>query len=245
MKVNPGDPLRIQATDWNTLLDVAEQARLTSLLTASGAARMSLRNGIVVPVKNNTGATLSRYHAAGIGAPLFTHADNADTFLNQLGFNGQDAAATYLGKFAVMQETTPDQKIGRGLLQGITVAEITVNHADHDRVDVDTSGGAKLVSQFYGAGEIVYKESGTGTKWAIIRVGAFVAPIMKAIAGGTITAGSSGSVTIQINGSDSQSVTAHLDWMHNSIDVSADDELLIYFFKDANKWVIIGAECPA
>jgi hypothetical protein len=244
MKVKPGDPLRIHANDWNTLLGVAEQAKLTSLLTTSGRGLAGVHNGILVPIKNNTGATLARYHAIGIGDPLFTHADNADTFLNQLGFKGEEVDLTYLGKFAVMQETTPDQKVGRGLLQGITVAEITVNHEDHDRVDVDTDGGPKLVSQFYGAGEILYKESGTGTKWAIVRVGAFISEQLKAIADEDIEAGASGDVTIQRGGVATETVTAHLNWMAGSEDVTADLELLIRFYRDENAYVIEAAECP-
>lgn len=242
MAVSKGEPLRIRADDWNTLLEVASAQRgaAASIISVSQVPSAS---GVVVPVKNGTGSTLSRYHAVGIGAPLFTPTDNLQSFKNQLAFNAATMSAAYFGSWAVLQETIDDGKIGMAMVSGVTVAEITVNHADHDRVAVDTAGGTKLVSQFYGAGKILYKESGTGTKWAVIRIGDFVAPELKAIAGGNISAGGSGSVTVQKNGSSSQSVTAYLNWMEGTTGVSTSDELLIRFFEDENKYVIIGAEC--
>lgn len=242
-KVNPGDPIRIKADDWNKLLDVAAAARGSELIYSPGKKLSTTPNGFVVPVKNNTGADISRYHAAGVGAPLFSPTDNAQTFLNQLGFAGEDMSTSYFGKFAVFQETVKNGKIGLAMLQGITVAEITVGHADHDRVDVDTSGGSKLVSQFYGAGEILYKQSGTGTKWAVIRIGAFVSEQLKAVANEDIVVNSSGSATIRRNNMDSEVVTAHLNWMCGSTDVADLDQLIIRFYRDENKYVIEGAGC--
>ena len=246
-KVAPGERLSIAARDWNVLLDVAESARQGLLSTGSGPSGVGAPVGLVLPVKNSTGSAIDRFHAAAISGVIFSPTDNADTFKNQIG-GGLTAAAmssSYFGKFCVFQETVANGSIGRACIHGVTVAQITVGHADHDRVDVDTAGGSKLVSQFYGAGQILYKESGTGTKWAAIRIGEFVAPIVKAIADGSITAGSSGSADIQVAGSDSESVTAYLDWMHGSVDVADNDELLIRFFKDEGQWIIIGAECPA
>ncbi|MHB8953572.1 MAG: hypothetical protein ACYC4U_11430 [Pirellulaceae bacterium] len=239
-KVNSGDPLKIRATEWNLLLDMADPAKPSAV---SPGGLPSLQRGFMAAVKNNTGAAVARYHAVGIGAPLFSPADSAGTFQNQLGFVGEDMAATYLGKFAVMQEQADNGKIGRAMLEGITCAEITVNHADHDRVDVDTAGGSKLVSQFYGAGEILYKESGTGTKWAIIRIGAFVSEKLKAIAAADIAVNSSGNVAIQRAGSASQTVTAYLNWMEGSTGITSGDELFIRFYRDENKYVVEGAEC--
>lgn len=245
-KVSAGDPLRISAREWNTLVEVGDAWRSGLLTAVGGGPTGAAFNGVIVPVKNDTGSTIDRFHAAAIGDPLFSPTDSSQTFKNQIGggLTGETMSSSYFGKFAVFQETVANGKIGRACIHGLTVAQITVNHADHDRVDVDTAGGSKLVSQFYGAGQILYKESGTGTKWAIIRIGEFVAPMMKAIADGTITAGSSGTADIQFGGSSSESISAYLNWMHNSTDCADEDELLVRFFQDENKWIIIGAECP-
>lgn len=170
--VNPGDPLKIRAADWNTLLAVAGAHRSREVSSAPGSSRWPVPHGLLVEVKNNTGAVVPRYHAIGLGEPLFNPTDNEQTFLNQLVFNGETAAADYRGKWAVAQETIDDGRIGRAMLQGITVAEITVDDEAHDRVDIDTAGGTKLVTAPSGPGQILYQESGTGTTWAIIRIGA-------------------------------------------------------------------------
>lgn len=244
MSVKRGDPLVIKASDWNALLSVADAAKLQQVGQLRESSTFSGASGVVVPVKNATGSTVSRYHAMGIGTPLFDHSDNAQTFLNQLGFSGAATSSSYLGRFAVAQETIANGKIGACLVNGITAAQITVNHADHDRVDVDTAGGAKLVSQFYGAGEIIYKESGTGTKWALIRVGNFVEAELQAIADEDISVNGTGDVRVQRNGSDSETVTAQLSWMAGAQSVATSDQLLIRFFRDQNAYVIIGAGCP-
>lgn len=242
-KVSSGDPLKISARDWNTLIEVAESSRLGQFRQTASGLSVPSSPGVVVPVKNGTGSTVDRYHAMGINTPLFAYTDNAQTFKNQLGFDGATTSSSYLGKWCIAQETIANGKIGMAMLRGVTVAQITVNHADHDRVDVDTGGDSKLDSQFYGSGQILWKETGTGTKWAVIAIGDFVSPQLKATASGAIAVNSSGTVQIQRNGSGSESVTAYLNWMEGTTAVASADELTIYFFKDEDRYVILGAEC--
>ena len=242
-KVQLGDPLKIRAADWNKMLDVADLARSREIVYTAGSGGFPTQRGVIVPVKNNTGAVVARYHAAAIGAPVVPPGDNEQEFLNRFAFVGEDMSASYFGRFAVFQETTDVNRMGLAMIEGVTVAEITVNNIDHNRVDVDTAGGSKLVSQYYGSGEILYKETGTGTKLAIIRIGSFVAPQLKAVAEEDIAAGGSGDVYIQRNATATELVTAHLNWMAGSTGVSNGDELLIHFFPDENKWGIDGAQC--
>jgi hypothetical protein len=241
-KAAPGDPLRIAAADWNACLDAAASNRLRQ--TGIRDQRSNGVGGVLFTVKNSTGADLARFHALGIGDPLFSPTDNADTFKNQFAFDGADMAAGYFGKFAVAQEAIPADGYGLALVSGLTVAEITVGHETHDRADVDPAGGARLLSAYYGAAEIVWKETGTGTKWAVLRIGSWESPSVKAISAASIAADGSGSVTIQRNGVACETVTAWLDWMHSGIAVANGVELLVQFFRDQNKWVILGAECP-
>jgi len=243
-KVNPGDPLKLPATEWNTMLDVAGDYRL-GRLGGGGSAGVPGYGSVILPVKNNTGSALARYHALALGDPLFTHATSAQAFLNQLAFNGETMAASYFGKFAVATEAIANGKIGRAVLQGITVAQITVTHADNDRVDIDPAGGSQLVSAFYGAGEILYKEAGTGTKWAIIRVGSFVSPQLEATASEAIAVSAGGDVEIQRGGVGSETVTAYLTWMAGTEAVAEGDQLVIEFMPDQNRYVIHGASCAA
>ena len=169
--VKPGDPLKIAADDWNVMLGVADAARRGQLSMSTQPRYGSTPYGVIVPVKNGTGSDVSRFNAMAISGPIITYSDNAQNFKNEIAFDGATMSSSYLGKFAVAQETIASGKIGACLVSGVTQAEITVGDANHTHVDVDTAGGAKLVSAFGGAGQILWKESGTGTKWALIRVG--------------------------------------------------------------------------
>lgn len=69
-------------------------------------------------------------------------------------------------------------------------------------------------------------------------------PIRKAKTDSTLTAGSSGTVSLWANGSDTTyNVTAYLNWMYGTGDIEADTEILIKWFPDEAKWVVIGADC--
>ena len=173
-KVTPGSPLNISARDWNALLDVAELHRRGELATLSGGL-IETQPGRPINIRNNTGDTLPRYSSVGIGAPFFTPTENLQTFLNQLGFVGEQLSADYSGLFAVVQETLPAGKIGRAVFAGITVAKIDVVDEGHDYADADSSA-TMLTSGGSGGARILYKESGTGTKWAIIRIPADSSP---------------------------------------------------------------------
>lgn len=250
-KVSPGDPVKIQAGVWNTLLDVAGAHRSREVSAAPGSSRWPVPHGLIVEVKNNTGAAVPRYHAIGLDDPLFTPTDNEQTFLNQLVFNGETISAEYFGKFAVVQETIEDGRIGKALLQGITVAEITVDDENHVTVDVDPAGGSKLVTQSVGAGRILYKESGTGSKWAVIRVGAVGCAWVAAKVTSQISARSGatvGSGEATLYRRDSTALTAGPVEMpiHNTYASTIAVDTWITIVPDAfgTLWVS-GADCPS
>jgi hypothetical protein len=56
--------------------------------------------------------------------------------------------------------------------------------------------------------------------------------------------GGSGTVSLYRNGSAVTTVTAYLNWLAGNQLVPANTELLVQFFRDENKWVIVGAGCP-
>jgi hypothetical protein len=69
----------------------------------------------------------------------------------------------------------------------------------------------------------------------------------KAKADSTITAGSSGTVSIWTGGSDStKNVTAYFNWMDTGApDVETTDELLIGWFPDESSWTVTERSCAA
>jgi len=244
-KVLPGQALSIPAQAYNAFVDAALAHRGVGAHGPQVPERTYSRPPGLVRVRNMSGVDLPRFSPIGVSNVAISPTASLANFQNTPIFHGfQPVSSQYRGKFAVLQEPLANGDLGDAVLSGITVSPISVQHTTHDRADVDASGGSLLVTSYYGAAEILYAESGTGTKWAVLRLGSFVAPVLKATADAEISVGGSGSVTIKRNGVSAQTVTAHLNWMDGSQKVSAGNELLVQFFRDEAKWIIVGAECP-
>lgn len=70
--------------------------------------------------------------------------------------------------------------------------------------------------------------------------------IYKATANADITAGSYNDATIYVNGAAERTVTAWFNWMEaGTAEIASGTELLIQWFDDEAKWVVIAAECQA
>lgn len=69
--------------------------------------------------------------------------------------------------------------------------------------------------------------------------------IIKAIADAEIGPDSSGPVTPQYNGNGGATITAYTNWIHGNVNIAEGSELLIYYFADEQKYVVIKSECPA
>jgi len=78
-------------------------------------------------------------------------------------------------------------------------------------------------------------------KWAFIDASSAPRGIMKATSNGIIDVGAGGGpATLKES---SEVITAYLNWMHNDEAISAGKQILVQWFGEEEKWVIIGAEC--
>lgn len=244
-KVLPGQQLSIPAQAYNAFVDAALAHRGVGAHGPQVPERTYSRPPGLVRVRNMSGVDLPRFSPIGVSNVAISPTASLPNFQNTPIFHGfQPVSSQYRGKFAVLQEPLANGALGDAVLSGITVSQISVEHATHDRVDVNTAGGWLLLSSYYGAAEILYAESGTGTKWAILRIGTFESPVLKATADAQIGVAGSGSVTIKRSGASAQTVTAHLNWMDGGQPIAAGNELFVRFFPDEGKWIIVGAECP-
>jgi hypothetical protein len=84
-------------------------------------------------------------------------------------FSGKKVSADNKDKpFAILQVPLESEKLGKALLQGITPAKIKIGNESHKFAKLDAS---ELVSTSSGTGRILWKESGTGEKWALLQLG--------------------------------------------------------------------------
>jgi len=170
-KVRRGEPLRIPADAWNALVDAARLVKERGRdLSASGPVGLCAPG--VVSVKNASESDVPRFGVLGIDGVVYGPEDNEEGFKNRCVVKcvtpGRDAHA---GKFAILLEPLACGKVGRGLLVGVAPVRINVLDEDHDYADVADQDAARLESCVAGAAQILWKESGTGEKWGVVRLG--------------------------------------------------------------------------
>jgi hypothetical protein len=165
--VKAGDPVRLRAPVWNSLLDAAK-ARQGEV----GFGAESRPGRDIVLVKNTSGADRERFDILGVDAPVFTPAESAESFKNQVALKGiTPTAADHVGRFVVLLEPAKASAIVPGLLAGVSAVHVNVTDEDHAFADVADGQCGYLASGTTGAAQILWKETGTGVKWAVVRVG--------------------------------------------------------------------------
>ena len=173
-KVAAGDKLNISASFYNSIVDMLtwwkqNQVNLRSKPLGSGVSQ----NDFVL-VRNDSGATVNRFHILGIDDVVITPTANLAEFKNNLIFSGiTPTTAAHYGKFVIMNERLVDGKIGRAYVMGAVIVQIDITDAAHLYADVKDSDRTMLQSKVNGCAGILWRETGTGTKWAAVRLGGF------------------------------------------------------------------------
>ena len=170
-KVTTGSPLAIPAAAYNTFIDAAraEQARQGDQGVPGQA--VPRESGIVL-VKNTTESDLDRFDILGIDSPVFTPDEAEQEFKNRVALRGvAPTLADHEGRFAILLEPIKAGGIGLAGVQGVFPVKVDVQDEDHGFADVDEGECGHLKSALTGAAQILWKESGTGEKWAVVRLG--------------------------------------------------------------------------
>lgn len=170
-KLTAGEPLSISASDWNAAMD-ATRDFLNRRNIGQPQGDADTDSGMVL-VKNASGADVDRFGILGIDSILFTPTDNLNGFKNQACLTGvAPTVADHTGKFVIAAEGIPAGKIGRCYLQAVCPVQVETVASDFPPfADVKASSLTQLIANTVGAAQILYRESGTGVKWAIVRVG--------------------------------------------------------------------------
>jgi len=180
-KVRPGQPLEVPAGTFNTFIDTA-QAHLDR---TRGKGEGQLPGGVWsnsdsgrILVRNDSGALVDRFGILGVDDIVIAESDNSDQFKSSPALSViTPAVPDHSENFVVLAEPlrheaeVADRPIGVAVIDGVTVAQVDVQDADHNFAVVVAGQTTKFASAADGAVKIVYKESGTGDKWAVVRLG--------------------------------------------------------------------------
>lgn len=171
-KVPAGQPWALPHGVYNELLDmlVWYRAQIGGNKAGVGGQRRDLD---LVPVKNNSGAARDAFAVLGVDAPIFLPSDNLDEFKFRFALKGvMPAEASHQGKFAILLEPAPASSIVLAALSGLVPVKVNFGDAGDAFADVYDGDATRLKSNpETGAVQIVWKESGTGDKWALVRFG--------------------------------------------------------------------------
>lgn len=169
-KVQRGQKLHVPAAAYNAFIDAArdQQARQRS---SEQSAQAAARSSGLVLVKNASGADRGRFDVLGVDGPVFGPADNPDGFRNKLALRGVTPTSDHAGRFVILQEPLKAGAIGHAIAGGVSIVKIDVQ-AEGDRMADAADGAAgNLISGGSGVAQVLWKEPGTGVRWAVVRLG--------------------------------------------------------------------------
>jgi hypothetical protein len=168
-KVQAGDRLQIPAVTWNTLLDVAQERQARSQNQTGESQPRGLAAGIVL-VKNASGADRERFDVLGIDGPIFTPTDSEQAFTDRVALKGVTPTEDdHMGRFVILAEPVKAGLVARAWAFGVCPVKIQVDDEAHRFADVTDGAAGHLAGGSTGAAMILWKESGTGEKWALVR----------------------------------------------------------------------------
>jgi hypothetical protein len=162
--VNPGDPIRLAASQVNGL------NRLLSVGGGFGAASAPEQQTPYtwVMAKNNTGVAVSRWGVLAITGMAISPSGNGAAQFEQLPVVTGGTPGDTTTAWCIAVEPIQAGAIGRVAVGGAVQCKVTVNKED-DKFTGCSAGG--LTTGQSGEGLILWKESGVGSgKWALVRL---------------------------------------------------------------------------
>ncbi|WP_437225999.1 hypothetical protein SH661x_004353 [Planctomicrobium sp. SH661] len=123
-KVQRGDPLRIPAETFNTLLDAARDFKSRQQSTQRNSVP-SARSNSQTRVRNQTGGDRNLFEVVQLAGPLIGPADNLPEYLQQTSFNGGPIEEEGEDRVAILQEPCPAGSIRSAVHAGVSIARLT------------------------------------------------------------------------------------------------------------------------
>lgn len=174
-KVKPGDPIDIPADTFNTFIDVARDFKSRRHDAAQAGHVPGQPPGVILTVRNDSGADADRFEVLGLDEPVFPPEDkNADFSRGVVMSCVTPADPDHLGAFVILLEPIADGAVGRALVQGPVYVQVQIDDADvADWADIDDGETSSLLAASSGAAKILWYDSASapGTVWAVVLLG--------------------------------------------------------------------------
>jgi hypothetical protein len=169
----------ISAAGWNRTQEAADIVLNTRGGQAAGEPRDFNRAANLVLVRNNTGSIVPRFGVLGITGVVIDPSGGTLTGSNAASIAAREFArrpvlvgnipnSSHVETFAVLIEPAANGAIVRAAVSGAFACLVNVIDASHRFATIKDGDSEQLQSTACGVLQLVWKESGTGTKkWAV------------------------------------------------------------------------------
>lgn len=166
-----GDPLAISARDWTDMQRVVDKFRNRGVSFQAETMQSTYRSPAIVKVLNATGAPLEHCGIVGLGEPVILPIDNEMEFARNIAFRIEPPLP---GRWGVLQSPVAAGEISTAIVAGVAACKLNVtSEIELNRfADAVAPDFTELsVSDSTGNAQILWRAGGTGSQWAIIRIG--------------------------------------------------------------------------
>ena len=165
--VSKGQKFKITAEAFNAMAAAANAHGHGSAGPGARATAIAAQTGVIV-VRNDSGADCERFDILGIDCPLILPTDDEDRFTEQVALSGVlPVEADHGGRVIILQEPIAAGECGKGMILGTTPVTLTVTSESDMTAGIIDNDVTMLRSG--GPLRILWKEEGTGEKWAIVQ----------------------------------------------------------------------------
>jgi hypothetical protein len=154
-------------------------------------------------VRNKSGADQDQFAVLGLADTVIEPSDNEQEFRSRIAFDVKkpDAVDTshadHEMKYVILQEPIKNNTLGLAMVHGTTPVKLDVEYEEDDYASFKENETGLLVTGYVGTARILWKEPGTGEKWAIVQFPVCDGPRVRIRnnSGGTIPEGGAMRVT--------------------------------------------------
>ena len=199
-RVKSGDPLSAgpgSAAAWSEVVGAVEYVERLRSSGVNQAGKPLFADRTMVLVKNGSGVTRDRFSVLGIYNSIISPTTSENLFKQQVYLEGvTPTVPDYCGKFAILAQSLKDDAIGWAWVSGVCVCQVDYDYAAQPYADIKDSDAGLLEAGEGGSAKVLWKETGTGTLWSVVRIGVPHYPILRGKLDGDLTAGGSATMSI-------------------------------------------------
>lgn len=175
-RIHPGIKLHgIDSATWNRFADATQKTERTAIPPTTATGQSGRGYGCHCLIDNQSGGGRSAGEIVKIADPIVSANANPDAVYHGVHFKGTEPDAACEGGWpvAVLQSASIAGEIGAavGVFLGATWAKVNVTDAAHEYA-VPAATLFVLQSDASKGARILWKQAGTGEKWAVVLLGA-------------------------------------------------------------------------